>query len=257
MIKGIGAWVLDSCIKDFHLLGHSHVGHTPGGRLDDLRRHFGCGTAPAGCQLQRESLLRSGIQFMLRNISLVVLFLLVVSVRAESVSLGTHGSLELAVPEGWQLSSRAVAEMGRNIQLTPKNGANARCLTSVIYQRNPKPIDKAAIEHLFRAGCERFVSGSVEQKTNLKELPLSPAYGLCATFTDASLVGQPPKVDDYKVMTNAMIQFNDEVSAAVTVLTDDEHGTEQQQLIQMFSGLKIVRAKGQPHQAPPPRATDL
>jgi hypothetical protein len=58
-------------------------------------------------------------------------------------------------------------------------------------------------------------------------------------------------------MTNAMIQFNDEVSAAVTVLTDDEHGTEQQQLIQMFSGLKIVRAKGQPHQAPPPRATDL
>ena len=183
--------------------------------------------------------------FMSKTISWVVLFLLAVGLRAESVSLGEHGSLDLAVPDGWETSSRQAynpaLEKIQSIHLTPKNGANSLCFITVVFAAHPKPIDKAAIERQFRTFCENFVPTSVEKKTNLKELPLSPAYGICATFTDAKLVGNPTQAGNFKVMTHAMIQFTEEVSATVIMLTDDEHGAEQHQLMQMVSGMKLVR----------------
>ena len=182
---------------------------------------------------------------MLRRISWAFLFLFAVGLRAESVSLGEHGSLVLAVPDGWETSSRQAynpaLEKIQSIHLTPKNGANSLCFITVVFAAHPKPIDKAAIERQFRTFCENFVPTSVEKKTNLKELPLSPAYGICATFTDAKLVGTPPQAGNFKVMTHAMIQFAEEVSATVIMLTDDEHGAEQHQLMQMVSAMKLVR----------------
>jgi hypothetical protein len=41
-------------------------------------------------------------------------------------------------------------------------------------------------------------------------------------------------------MTVATIQFSEKVSASVTVATDDAHGSEQQQLMQMVAGMKLV-----------------
>jgi hypothetical protein len=182
---------------------------------------------------------------MQRKISWAILFLLAVGLRAEMVSLGEHGSLDLAVPKGWEISSQSSHNAAREeiqiIHLTPKNGANSLCYITVVFAAHPRPIDKAAIERQIRAYCEGFVATSVEKKTNLKELPLSPAYGLCATFTDAKLVGQPLKAGNFKVMTHAMIQFTEEVSANVMVLTDDVHGAEQQQLMQMVSCMKLGR----------------
>jgi hypothetical protein len=37
------ALILDSCIEDSHLVGHSHVGHTPGAAVDDPVCHASCG----------------------------------------------------------------------------------------------------------------------------------------------------------------------------------------------------------------------
>jgi hypothetical protein len=181
---------------------------------------------------------------MRRKISWGFLFLLAVGLRAELVPLGEHGSLDLTVPKGWEISSQpshnAALEEIQSIHLTPKNGANSICFITVVFAAYPKPIDNAAIDRQFRAFCEKFIATSVEKKTNLKELPLSPAYGLCATFTDAKLVGKPPQAGNFKVMTVATIQFSEKVSASVTVATDDAHGSEQQQLMQMVAGMKLV-----------------
>ena len=179
----------------------------------------------------------------MKNIGLLVFFIAAAVIRAESVPLGTHGSLQIAVPEGWQLTSKNVGEVGCNLSLTPKGGANAECLISIMFPPAPKPIDKAKIENDLTAACGRFVSGSVEQKINLKDLGLSEGYGLCATLTDASLVGKPPMPKNYKVMTIGLIQFSEDIMAVVSVFTDDEHGTEQKQLLSMVSGLKVERAK--------------
>ena len=181
---------------------------------------------------------------MSKTTSWVVLFLFSLGLRAELVSLGEHGSLDLGVPNGWEISSQpshnAALDEIQVIHLTPKNGANSLCFITVVFAAYTKPIDKAAIEREFRAYCEKFIATSVEKKSNVKELPLSPAYGLCATFTDVKLVGKPPQPDNFKVMTLATIQYTDSVSASVTVMTDDAQGPDQQELIRMVLGMKLA-----------------
>jgi hypothetical protein len=60
-------------------------------------------------------------------------------------------------------------------------------------------------------------------------------------LTQARLHLRAEKAGNFKVMTHAMIQFTEVDSANVMVLTDDVHGAEQQQLIQMVSCMKLGR----------------
>lgn len=44
-------------------------------------------------------------------------------------------------------------------------------------------------------------------------------------------------------MTNGCIQFSDDVVAVINILTDDEHGKEQKELMGAVSSLKLKAAK--------------
>jgi hypothetical protein len=172
-----------------------------------------------------------------------VLLCIAGSARAEFISLGSHGTLEINAPEDWQIVSKMVGDLGCNVSLTPKNGANAKGMVSIVFPPAPKPIDTVKIDHDLTATCSRFVTGSVEQKITLIPLRLAQGYGVYATFTDAALVGQPAKRGDYKVMSSGLIQFTADVLAVISVFSDDSAGAEQKQLLSTVSGMKVVAAK--------------
>jgi hypothetical protein len=66
------------------------------------------------------------------------------------------------------------------------------------------------------------------------------AYGAYCFFTDASLVGAPPKKGDFKCVASGIVRFNDEVSAGVTLLTDDEKGGDFAAMVAAVSSAKVT-----------------
>src|SRR5690242_6742838 len=124
---------------------------------------------------------------MLKNI--ITAFLLTISLHAhaESVALASHGSLEIDVPKGWKLEKSEIPHVGYNLALSPLSEANAKCLITVMYPPRTIPVDKQKIKEQLSMACQRYISGSVEQKMNIKEYSLSAGYGVYATFTDADL----------------------------------------------------------------------
>ena len=180
---------------------------------------------------------------MLKHFGFILVFVLAGAVWADSISLGSHGSLQISVPDGWQLCLKDIGKIGLCAALSPKSDINAKCLITIIYLPSPKPVDKEQLKRDFITACNQFVSGSVEQKINPKDLKLSEGYGLCATFTDASLAGKASKVGDYKVLTSAKMQFSEDVFAIVSIFTDDENSVEQKQLMSSIEGLKFERAR--------------
>jgi L-fucose mutarotase/ribose pyranase (RbsD/FucU family) len=68
-------------------------------------------------------------------------------------------------------------------------------------------------------------------------------YGAYCLFTDASMVGQPTKKDEFKVIAIGMIRFNDDVSAAVSLLTDDAAGPDFAAMLKAVSGATVGPAK--------------
>jgi L-fucose mutarotase/ribose pyranase (RbsD/FucU family) len=77
----------------------------------------------------------------------------------------------------------------------------------------------------------------------LHDFNVSMGYGAYCLFTDASMVGQPTKKDEFKVIAIGMIRFNDDVSAAVSLLTDDAAGPDFAAMLKAVSGATVGPAK--------------
>ena len=162
----------------------------------------------------------------LRRLLVSALLLLPLCAFADTVDLGAHGTLTIAPPKGWKLTS-ASKDTGVDLTIVPSNGANAQLLFSVVYVPAGATAAKADVDEKVKAEAEQFVPVSVEKKVTLRKYSLSgDAYGAYCVFTDASLVGQPPQKDNFKVITVGVIWFNDSVGVAVSQVCDDEHGPE-------------------------------
>ena len=126
------------------------------------------------------------------------------SIQAAEFDLGTHGTLSVTVPDNWSINGKAAnrpdgTPIGYAFAIKPRTDANAKCLLTFAYPTNGAPNKEVIRKEVLRI-TEQFVSGSVEQKKNLKEFSLEKGYGCYCLFTDASLVGKTPPPGDYKVM---------------------------------------------------------
>jgi hypothetical protein len=161
-----------------------------------------------------------------RHFLLSALLLLPLCLFADTVDLGTHGTLTLAVAKDWKLTSTK-QDTGVDLVIAAPGGANAQLLFSVIYVPHGATALKADVDGKVVAEGGGFLAMSVEKKAVLRKYTMAgDAYGAYCVFTDASLVGKPPEKDNFKVVTVGIIWFNDAVGVSVSQVCDDEKGPE-------------------------------
>lgn len=175
-----------------------------------------------------------------------IIFCVLVSVlggRGAEFDLGTHGSMSITDSDGWSISGKAVTNpdgrpLGYAFAIKPRTDAHAKCLLTFIYTTNGAPNKEALRKEVLRI-TQRFVSSSVEQKQNLKDLSLETGFGAYCLFTDASLVGKKVKPDDYKVMGSGQVQLTDDMVGVVSLFADEADGAEMKAMLKMINSLKV------------------
>lgn len=179
---------------------------------------------------------------MKRPLCLLALILLPLALSAETIDLGLHGSLSIAVPKGWTVSTQKEEDSGVAITLSPVGPENAKCILSVAVVPDPKPVAKEEIDEKVLSVCEQFVDASVEKKSVLRPFTVTNgAFGSYCVFTDASLVGKPTKRDEFKVIGIGIIRFRDDLMAAVSIAADDEKGPDFAAMLAAVSGATVTK----------------
>jgi hypothetical protein len=164
------------------------------------------------------------------------------SALADTVDLGAHGSLTIDVPKGWKLTTAPWEQPGVAVTLAPPEGVNAQFQLNIIFVPKGMSNLKADVDAKVLNEAGMFVDSSVEKKKTLRKFALAgDAYGSYCVFTDASLVGKPPQKDNFKVISAGIIWFSDDVSAATSLLCDDEKGPE---FAAMIAAVSSVTVKG-------------
>ena len=163
--------------------------------------------------------------------------------HAAEIDLGTRGILSFAVPDTWTVNSNPAksadgSAVGFAFVFKPRNQANAKCLLTLAYIKKTK-LDKERIRQELLRATTGFVAQSVEQKANLRDFAIKQGYGAYCTFTDASLVGKEPKIDDYKVMGSGQIQLSDEVIGVVSIFADAADGPEFKSMLAIINSLDL------------------
>lgn len=178
---------------------------------------------------------------MNRLIALTFLAATPLAASAATLDLGAHGTFQIAVPSGWKFSAQKVEDSGFAVTLSPSGGENARCLINLAYSPSPEPVSKEKVQAGVLTLSDTFVDASVEKKKVIRELTLSGgAYGCYCVFTDASRVGQPPEKDNFKVACVGIIQFNEDLMAAVSIGADDEKGPDFTALLAAISSASVT-----------------
>jgi hypothetical protein len=173
----------------------------------------------------------------------------VLTARATDFDLDTHGTLSITVPDSWTAKGKPVsdkngASAAYSVELAPTNNANARGLLMVVFGARGM-MDKEAIQKLVLRVGEQWVNGSVEKKVTLREFSVKQGYGAYCVFTDASLVGKPPKPGEYKVMGSGALRIGNHLLTSVTLYADDANGAEFKALLNMVNGM-VVKPKASP-----------
>lgn len=172
--------------------------------------------------------------------AILTLLLCAAPALADTVDLGPHGTLSIAVPKGWRLTSAKQADVGVTLQLIPQGDVNAQALLTVVFTEKGEAATNADVDEKTLTAADNFVDQSVEKKKVLRHFSMSGgAYGSYCFFTDASLVGSQPKKGDFKCVASGIVRFNDEVSAGVTLLADGDKGEDFEAMLAAVSSAKV------------------
>jgi len=180
---------------------------------------------------------------MKRQALALALLLLPLSAPSETLDLGAHGTFAISVPKGWTFSANKEEETGCAIMLTPPAEVNARLLLNLVFVPSGEPSSKEDLQEKVLSISEQFVAASVEKRKVLRDFAVSMGHGAYCLFTDASLVGQPPKKDAFKVLAVGMIRFNDDLAAAVSLASDDEKGPDFAAMLKAVSSAAVTPRK--------------
>ncbi len=160
------------------------------------------------------------------------------SANAANFDLGKTGDLFIDVPASWDVKTRLVEGKGYEFIVTPSNGINAKAVLAVVPLTPPRAVDAKRIDRELTALCQRFVADSVEKKAVLQPFTLPNGYGAFSIFTDSSLVGQPAKPGDYKLIVPGLVQPTDSFQIVAMLFADDAEGPE---LVAMRNLTKSIR----------------
>jgi hypothetical protein len=148
----------------------------------------------------------------------------------KSVDLGGGKSVTFNLPSTWEIVAGEVpadlASLGKTIQLSPKNGANAVCSISLFVPPDNHFADHDALKEALQTSGERYAADTVEGKVTPREFKTPHAFGYSATFTDKTMVGKPIEHGSYKVAAIVVLYLPEQIVVTATVLCDDPAGPD-------------------------------
>lgn len=162
------------------------------------------------------------------------------SADAANFDLGKTGDLFIDVPASWDVKTRLVEGKGYEFTVTPSNGINAKAVLAVVPLTPPHAVDAKRIDRDLAALCQRFVADSVEKKIVLQPYSLPDGYGAFSVFTDSSLVEQPAKPGDYKIIVPGLLQPTASFQVVAMLFADDAEGPELVALRKLAESVRLT-----------------
>jgi len=166
----------------------------------------------------------------------------------KTINLGGGKSVVFNLPATWEVvASEAPAELaalGKTIQLSPKNGANAVCSLTLFVAPDNRFADHDALKDALMTSGERFAGDTLEGKVTPQEFKTPHAFGYSATFTDKSLVGKPSERGNYKVAATVVLYLPEQIVVTATILCDDAKGAEYAAIIALLRSLSAHSTAG-------------
>jgi len=163
---------------------------------------------------------------------------------AGTVDLGAHGTLTFKLPPGWTMTTKPEQDSGVVVTLVPPGDANAAGLINVsLIPVGAEPVTREQLKEQTLTVADQFVEASVEKKKTLRELTVANGYGYYCVFTDASMVGQPTKKGEFKVVGVGIVRYRDDVVAELGLSADDEKGPEFTALLDIVGSATLSAAK--------------
>jgi hypothetical protein len=178
---------------------------------------------------------------MKRLLPLLALVLLPVLASAETIDLGTHGTLSVTPPKGWTIAKQKEEDAGYVLVFSPPADVNAQLVLNVVFPPDRQPLSKEAIQDEALAAGDQWVESSVEKKKVIREMKLSAGYGAYCVFTDASRVGKPAEKDNFKIVVSGILWFSEDVKAGLVMMADDENGPEFKAMLEAVSGATLAK----------------
>jgi hypothetical protein len=163
--------------------------------------------------------------------------------RAETVDLGLQGSFSITPPKDWTMTTQKEEDSGVAVTLTPPAGVNANVILNLTFVPKEEPVTKEMVKDAVLALADKFVDQSVEKKKDLREFTVSQGYGYYCLFTDASLVGQPPKKDAFKVVAVGALHLTDDLMATIGISCDDDKGPDLEAALAAIGSAKYTSHK--------------
>jgi hypothetical protein len=170
--------------------------------------------------------------------TMMLLLLAAASVLPPSRAFAADKTVDLAggkavifnLPAGWEIvpgeAPPELANLGKTIKLSPKNGANAECDITLLLTPDSRFADHAVLKDLLISSSDSLVGDSLEGKVNAVEFKTPHGFGYLATFTDKNLVGKPSEKGNYKAVTLVMIYLPEQIAITATILCDDVAGPD-------------------------------
>jgi hypothetical protein len=182
----------------------------------------------------------------LRLLAVAASFAVLSPLAAETIDLGSQGSLEIALPKGWHLETQASESGGLvDVKITPAVAGSAQMLLS-LGMSPPRSLKEAALKEEFTKMAAPYVEGSVEKQVNPVRIEMGKAVGFYGVFTDASMAGKPPEPDNFKVVGFAVVRLTSQLVAIGSLFCNDAKGGELADMVQSFASLSLAPRGSRP-----------
>ena len=121
----------------------------------------------------------------------------------------------------------------------PADGRNAALMITLIPIDVAGITDEASLNALYLRVWSSTVSASAGAP-DLKTLSVVNGSGLYATNEDPTLVGKPPKRDDFKFATPMLLWLRPDILVQATLLTDTANGSDFTEGMQIVQSARVV-----------------
>jgi hypothetical protein len=161
-------------------------------------------------------------------------------------SLGALGTVALEPAKTWSVRElppgRAAASALGPTLVLEASGTQASRGFLTFYRSREGKLSPENLRRLTQENNEGLLSGSVEKRHDLKDLPVKDGLGAYSVFTDAFLVGQKTREGEYPVLASGLVQLGDGLLVKVSLFTDQAQGPELKAMLAMVGSLRLKPA---------------
>jgi hypothetical protein len=171
--------------------------------------------------------------------------------QAADFNWADHGTIDLDVPPDWKLRGTATEEGGYTFIATPRAETHALLQISVLNVPAALVLSDDDLRLRLHDSLRTYIDQSVEKEFRVQDLACRQGKGWYAELTDASLIGQPVKPEEFKIMRSALLLLDPRTLVIATMLFDDAHAPEAGAMLKIVASMHFDRhadnvAKAQP-----------